>query len=273
MSSQALMAGLVVFVYANASAVVPNNDSRTFAGIPNRNIFGLKAAQQPVVSNPPPVLPKLILQGITTILGNKRALLKEEPLVLPGAKSPANGEDLSMILTEGQRQGHVEVLLIDEKAGSVKVNNSGTVMTLTFEKDGARLPSTPASTNPAVQPGYAPGRTPGGLPPGPGSGIPPATNSNGKTPHRTPRWPMNETAQTSSTPTRAGYPTTAVPGPAANNPPTDLTAQEQAIISEFQNHNQPANPMPAANAGSHFVTPQQEGIAPGFVPPSAPLPQ
>ena len=42
-------------------------------------------------------------------------------------------------MSEGQRAGPIEVLQINEKAGSVKVNNSGTVMVLTFEKDGPVL--------------------------------------------------------------------------------------------------------------------------------------
>ena len=105
-------------------------------------------------------MPKITLTGITTILGNKRALMKVAPSV---AKPGQASKEESLILTEGQREGEVEVLQIDERAESVKVNNSGTVMTLTFEKDGAKLPATPAPR--AVPP--VPSPLPGGLVPNP----------------------------------------------------------------------------------------------------------
>jgi hypothetical protein len=59
----------------------------------------------------------------------------------------------SFILAQGQRDGEIEVLEIDEKAGSVKVNQSGTVTTLTFEKNGAKLPASVAAAAPAPNPG------------------------------------------------------------------------------------------------------------------------
>ena len=39
---------------------------------------------------------------------------------------------------EGERVGAIEVLQIDERTGSIKFNNNGTVMLLTLEKDGVR---------------------------------------------------------------------------------------------------------------------------------------
>ena len=113
--------------------------ANNYRGIPERNLFGLKPPEVPHYEPPPPQLPKLTLTGITTILGNKRALMKAEE---PGGKPGQQAKELSLILTEGQREGNVEVLLIDERAGTVKVMNSGTLMTLTFEKDGVKLPPT-----------------------------------------------------------------------------------------------------------------------------------
>ena len=85
-----------------------------------------------------------MLTGITTILGNKRALLKVQ---FP-PKPPQPAKEQSYILTEGQRDGSIEVLEINEKTASVKVDNSGTVMEITFEKPS---PTPPAST-PRPQP-------------------------------------------------------------------------------------------------------------------------
>jgi hypothetical protein len=139
-------------------AVTPEPSATPYEGIVDRNAFGLKPPPpppDPEASKPPPV--KITLTGITTILGNKRALMKTPPPTGKPGDQP-KGEQ-SYILTIGQREGNIEVLDIDEKAGSVKVNNAGSIVTLTFEKDGAKLPA----TAPPPGPGAAPG-VPGGIP-------------------------------------------------------------------------------------------------------------
>lgn len=139
-----------------------------YQGIVERNVFGLKPPPpppDPEANKPPP--PKIILTGILSgsVFGGKRALMKTPPApVKPGEKP--KGEQY-YILNEGQREGDIEVLDIDDKAGSVKVNNSGTVVTLTLEKDGQKLPSTPAPPMPQGIP------TPTGIMP------PPMTMPNG----------------------------------------------------------------------------------------------
>ena len=126
-------------------ADVPGNP---YQGIVERNVFNLKPPPPVGPPEPPPApVPKITLTGITTILGNKRALMK----VLEPPKPPQAAKEESYILTEGQRDGEIEVLAIDEQAGTVKVNNHGTVQELTFDKDGAKLPGSPLSA--AVPPG------------------------------------------------------------------------------------------------------------------------
>ena len=73
--------------------------------------------------------------GITTILGDKRVLLR----VKFPAQPPEPAREASCILTVGQREGPIEVLKIDEIAGSVEINNSGAVMVLTLARDGPKL--------------------------------------------------------------------------------------------------------------------------------------
>ena len=120
-------------------ADVPGNP---YQGIVERNVFNLKPPPPVGPPEPPPApVPKITLTGITTILGNKRALMK----VLEPPKPPQAAKEESYILTEGQRDGEIEVLAIDEQAGTVKVNNHGTVQELTFDKDGAKLPGSPLS--------------------------------------------------------------------------------------------------------------------------------
>src|SRR6266849_705060 len=146
------------FLGAHIQAIMPEPDHSQYEAIPERNAFGLRPPpEKPEFDNPPTQLPKIILTGITTILDNKRALMKVQPAV---ARPNEPAKELSLILTEGQREGDIEVLQIDEKAGSVRVRNSGTVMTLTFEKDGAKLPPTaPIPLGPSGVPSPLPAAT------------------------------------------------------------------------------------------------------------------
>jgi hypothetical protein len=119
-----------------ASGVVSNSSGNPYHDIPERNVFGLRPAQPAHVELPSTPLPKILLTGITTILGDKRALFKVQ---FPAWLShPA--KEQSCILAEGQRDGSIEVLEINEKTASVKVNNSGTVMEITFEKPSPKPP-------------------------------------------------------------------------------------------------------------------------------------
>ena len=131
-----------VALCATASAIV-NESANPYQGIVDRNVFGLKppplrdeTKTQPV-KDPPPIT----LTGMTTILNTKRVLLN--------VQSPGKPVQ-SFILAEGQREGDIEVLEIDERAGSTKINYAGTTMPLNFEKNGPKLT---ASVAPAAAPG------------------------------------------------------------------------------------------------------------------------
>jgi hypothetical protein len=143
-----MMGGLAVCTLARA--VPAESSDNPYQSIIDRNVFSLKPPPpppDPAEANKPQVL-KITLTGITTIFGDKRVLMKTAPP--PGKPGEGPKTDQSYILTVGQREGDIEVIDIDEKAGSVKVNNGGTVQTLTFEKDGAKLPATPAPAVPGV---------------------------------------------------------------------------------------------------------------------------
>jgi hypothetical protein len=278
-----------VFFALNVSGIMPDPKPDHFQTIPQRNVFGLKEPEKMVITNPPRQQPKILLTGITTILGNKRALLKILPAALAGKAADASKE-ISLILTEGQREADVEVLQIDEKAGSVRVNNSGTVMTLTFERDGPKLSSTPATAGQGIPPGV-PTNT-GGIPiPGvvaPGlvtTPVVPNTNSGIRSfPSRTPRWPA--TANTPSTQQPATAPALPaappIPGTSAaalnSAPPVpaDLTQglsrEEQAILQQFQKAAAQNQALPPASGSGMFQTPGHEGMAPAFGVPQPPLP-
>jgi len=273
----------IAFLSAPLHAIVRDAEPNRFESIPARNIFGLRPVEQAQVTNQPPVLPKLILTGITTILGNKRVLMK----ALPPAGSPGvTNKEESLILTEGQREGPVEVLAIDEKAGSVRVNNSGTEMTLTFEKDGVKLASTPPPATAPPAPGALPSPSmPTTNPPLPGTEANPPTR---RFPGRIPRGTVPAQGADATSGFGAGA---AAPVPGGVLPPTGggptprgpatpslegFTPEEQAIILQLQREAASHDPGVAPQLAPAPGTPAagtQTVMPPGFNSPSTVAPQ
>ncbi len=141
-----LYAAAALMAMTAVKAAAPDVATSPYQGIVERNVFGLKPPPNPEDNLPAPEPPpKLLLTGITTILGNKRALLTTQA----APNKPAE----SLMLTEGQRDGEIEVLQIDENAGTVKVNNHGVTQTLDFKTDGVKLQTAAA---PAPVPGAVP---------------------------------------------------------------------------------------------------------------------
>lgn len=141
-----------------AVTVRANNTDNPYQGIVDRNVFGLRPPPPPPSNEPPkPPIPAINLTGITTILGKKMAFMTIQLPAKPGeAPKPGQNGPTSFMLTEGERDGEIEVVSIDEVAGSVKVNDFGTITNVTFGK----LPSTPAPGGP------------GGIPsPNPAGGV------------------------------------------------------------------------------------------------------
>ncbi len=261
---------------AHSRANVPERSPNDYEEIPRQNIFRLKAPDPPPKTEPEqPPRPKVILTGITTILENKRALMKVEPL--PG-KPGQDTKERSLILTEGQRDGDVEVLQIDDKAGAVKINHAGEVMTLTFDKDGPKLPNSPAS---------APGATaqnPVGIPvanatpPQPAPAMPPQpplpayTNKGTLTmPARIPRLPAGRRGTTADT--AAALPTapssangTALATTAEPTLPDDLSPQEKAILLDLQRASGVVSPVAPEAAATNAAPLSPTGYLPGRPP-------
>jgi hypothetical protein len=232
-----------------AQAIIPNPSGNPYQGITERNIFGLKpppAPPGPEETKAPP--PKIKLTGITTILGRKQALL----LVEVPAKPPQGAREESYILTEGQRDGDIEVLAIDEKAGTVKVDNRGTILTLDFVNNGVKLPSTPGALPPGMIPmpimnNPGPGViNPGNMPPPPGARQIPTRQLRGLSA------PVDSSAATyPGGGPGSGYPGSGYPGSASlgmgtgfNADPRQtvpipdhsagMTSEEQAVIVELE---------------------------------------
>jgi hypothetical protein len=252
-----------------------NNDR--YGQIPNRNIFGLKPPSIIQDTNPvPPSLPKLVLAGISTVTGKKQAFLRLEGNAA-SAKPGEAAKEQSVILAEGQREGPVEVLKIDEHAGAVRVNNSGTPETLTFERNGPKL----ANASPVPPP------APAGVAPGqPTNAVPAGYPGLRSLPTRNPRLaPTGQPSGYAYPPTNVN---TAVPPPPAltpNPPPLNqpvvvptapgtaavsterpLTAEEQAVLDEVQ---RAMNANTATNNTGTYV-PKRVIPAPGINLPMEP---
>lgn len=91
-----------------------------FAAIPKRNVFRLRSPG--LEQKPPEVkaeLPQVSLQGVTTVLDSRQALLK-----IQGKAKPAATE-VCCILGEGQERDGVKVLRIDMETGTVRLANQG----------------------------------------------------------------------------------------------------------------------------------------------------
>lgn len=152
-----------------ASGIADTQESRPYSAIVDRNVFNLHPPPPPVdpadLAKNKVQIPKLTLNGITTILGKKIVFLTM-PATKPG------GPPQSLMLAEGQAEDEVEAKQIDEKAGVVKVNNHGEDQTLDFEHDGTKPapppgnPAAPAITIPPV-----PSAPPNNMIPGPQPGV------------------------------------------------------------------------------------------------------
>jgi hypothetical protein len=122
-----------------AKGPVANASGNPYLGIVGRNVFRLKPPQSQAREPASAPLARVRAVGITTMLGDKRALLK---VYLP-ARPPEPAREVACILKVGQREGPIEVLDINEIAGSVKVDNSGTGMILKLEKESSHLLNAP----------------------------------------------------------------------------------------------------------------------------------
>jgi hypothetical protein len=128
----------LVSLVASVATLAAAGESTTnpYQTIVERNLFGLKPSPPPQAAEPDhPAPPKITLTGITTILGDKEVLMK---VLMPG-KPGESPKEQSFILAEGQQEGDLRVLTVNEKTGDVTINDFGTVVTLNLGKDGAKL--------------------------------------------------------------------------------------------------------------------------------------
>lgn len=117
------MAGVLIFNFGARGGGSPGTNN-PYATIVSRNVFGLQPSQTVNPPAPiPPVLPKITLNGITSILGPREALFKVTEPSSPGQVAG----NKSYLLKEGETQDGIEVTRVDEGAGVVFFDNHGTV--------------------------------------------------------------------------------------------------------------------------------------------------
>jgi hypothetical protein len=269
-----------VIMISGARGVTPDPGANPYQEIVDRNVFGLKPPPpppDPEANKPPP--PKVVLTGIMTIFGNKRALMKTTPTGKPGEPP----KEVSYIIAEGTRDGDLEVLAIDEKAGTVKINYAGVASTLNFEQNGVKL--TGSAPPPAGAPGALP--MPGGIAapnPGPGGNpfVPGAGGFNKAIPTRTLRLPgaSDQQGGAMGSPSAGAFPPqsqTGIPSYGNGNPANpsgsahgqnwppeqNLSREEQIIMIEAERERLRQKGSSAANLlPSTPVTPGQNHGAP-----------
>lgn len=155
----AVCAGILGCV-VSSFALTENNP---YAAIGGRNVFALKPpAAVTNISNAVVTAPAgLELQGFTTILGRPQVLIKMK--VPPRPPEPA--KDRSLVMDVGQREGDVEIVEMDTRAGIVKLKNQGNLVSLNLKDNSSKLTSGPALPMPAMT-------APAGMIPPPASGTP-----------------------------------------------------------------------------------------------------
>lgn len=140
-----------------AAAKVSGNG---WGGIADRNPFGLRPPQAPPAPGPTTQPASNVkFSGISSLFGPKRVFLAVQ-----------EGRDTRYLkLQEGERDGAIEVLSINEAAREVKVRNAGEEILLTFETHGLK-PNIPVT---AAKPGV-PGMPGLPMPPQPMGFVPAA---------------------------------------------------------------------------------------------------
>ncbi|MGO8676902.1 MAG: hypothetical protein ACLQVX_13650 [Limisphaerales bacterium] len=232
-----MLAGIAVALVVGAGAMAADttdSPSNPYQGIVDRNVFALKPPPpppDPETLKPP--TPDFELTGIITI-GGKRALFKAIPK--HGKTADPAAKDRSFMLSEGQREGEVEVNRIDEIAKVVTVTCGGTVITLDFTNNAAKAVAVAAPAPPPRPP------VPG-VGPRAGVGIQPPPPAHAGL--RQPGGPGNDRR-----PIRGGGAAgmgAAQQTTAAAQQDTGLTREQQEIVMEAmreQGQSDPATPMP-----------------------------
>jgi hypothetical protein len=163
----ALGVASVIGVTLSAAAINTDGQLNPYTAIVDRNVFNLRPPPPPqtnVVDTTP--ASKITLLGIVCGPGPKQVMFKTAVGTPP--------KEMSYALAEGERAGDVEVVEINEIAGTVRLKNKNDDQNLSLEKDSLKPTGGPLPGLPGL-PGV-PGRVPPPSLPMPG-GMPPVTSA------------------------------------------------------------------------------------------------
>lgn len=236
--------------------------------ITNRNAFGLQPEQplpKPEELRPPPA--KVRLEGIMSLMGSKRAILRLLKQGVPPGQEPV------LMLAEGERDQDVEVIAIDEENNTVKIRNQGITMEITFEKERPGLGvggSSPAVLPTAPQPRPGIGAAPVmqlGPPPQAPTAVPaPAPAQPAVSPPQSQPQPAPSVSMAPAAPPQRNVRTAERP----------LTYEEQVILIELERE----RTKPLVQAGempplppTELTPPEEAPIVPVPEATQVPLPQ
>jgi hypothetical protein len=130
----------VAFGVACAIADPAVGGANAYGAISNRNVFHLNAPSTPSAQDQKTAdVPKLILNGFYKVGSNTRVLL---------AMPPKDQKDVTKYfnLAPGEQDTPVEVVKINAEKGEVEIINSGTRMTLSLARNGAKASAAPSQT-------------------------------------------------------------------------------------------------------------------------------
>ena len=114
---------------ASTRAETIESRDHPYKNIPAANVFRLKSPARPEGPVPLPP-PKITLQGLTTVLPRPHVLFK----VMMPATSSEPAKETAFVLGEGEREGEIQVLEINERAGTVRLLNHGVEQTLALPR-------------------------------------------------------------------------------------------------------------------------------------------
>jgi len=149
------LGGLLLATAAWGDVTAPGDNA--YHVVVERNAFGLKPPQvlPPVTNTPPAQKVDVKFTGITSDKSGKKAWLVVPP---PPNNRTQNPQYLSM--REGETQGDIQVLEIDDKENTVKIVNAGTTSVLTFKENGFTTATAAAMPGNPLMPQGAPGALP-----------------------------------------------------------------------------------------------------------------
>lgn len=148
--SKNLLRIVILIVMVMPILAMNSRSANSYQGIVAGNVFRLKQpaiAPDPVI---PVALPELRLIGVTTITGDKRALLR---IRFPATPDQVVREEL-VWFKEQQRSGTIAVMEIDEVAGAIRATVSGTSVLARIDAESKHQdnPPLPAHSPPAPPP-------------------------------------------------------------------------------------------------------------------------